>query len=378
MAPVAVADDWSVSGIGARRSRWWAAVGFAAGLVSLGAGVGLAGPHLAKTGLTPPALVGLVLVLAGGAVGAVGAARLVRGTRWRVRIPVIAGLVVAAGLVLPTVAVAVAATHVPATEVGPMGAAGARMGLRDVRFRTSDGVVLAAWYAPGTNGAGVVLRHGSGSTRSSVLGPAEVLARHGYAVLLVDARGHGDSDGRAMDLGWSGERDVAASVTYLRRRPGVEPGRIAVLGMSMGGEEAIGAAGVDDRIAAVVAEGATGRTAADDAWLSDEYGWRGWVQERVEDVQTALVDLLADARPPASLRASVAAAAPRPVLLVAAGDVADEASAGRFIRSGSPATVQLWVVPGAGHTGGLRAAPAAWERRVVGFLDAALLDGTSG
>ena len=50
----------------------------------------------------------------------------------------------------------------------------------------------------------------------------------------------------------------------------------------MGGEEAIGAAATDDRIRAVVAEGATGRTAADKAWLSEEYGLAGVVQETMQ------------------------------------------------------------------------------------------------
>jgi hypothetical protein len=61
------------------------------------------------------------------------------------------------------------------------------------------------------------------------------------------------------------------------------------------------------------------------------------------------------------------------VLLIAAGDVPDEARAARYIRSGSPTSVDLWVVAGAGHTGGLDRAPAAWTRRVTTFLDKALL-----
>ena len=32
----------------------------------------------------------------------------------------------------------------------------------------------------------------------------------------------------------------------------------------------------------------------------------------------------------------------------------------------------LWEIPGAGHVGGIRAQPAEYERRVVGFFDAAL------
>ena len=66
----------------------------------------------------------------------------------------------------------------------------------------------------------------------------------------------------------------------------------------MGGEEAIGAAATDPLIGAVVAEGATGRRAADKDWYSDAYGWRGWLQERLENVQDGITDYLTAASPP--------------------------------------------------------------------------------
>ena len=63
-----------------------------------------------------------------------------------------------------------------------------------------------------------------------MLGQAAVLARHGYGALLVDTRGHGRSGGHAMDFGWWGGRDLAAAVSFLARQPGVQAGKIAVLG----------------------------------------------------------------------------------------------------------------------------------------------------
>jgi dienelactone hydrolase len=205
-----------------------------------------------------------------------------------------------------------------------------------------------------------------------VLDQAVVLARHGYGVLLFDARGLGRSGGRAMDVGWYGDRDVSAAVDYLRGRPDVDPGRIGAVGLSMGGEEAIGAMAADSRIRAVVAEGATNRVADDWRWLPDEYGLRGRFQLGVQVVTYSLTDLLTDASPPIALRDAAASAAPRRILLIAAGNVHDEAIAGEDIRAASPSSVTLWVVDGAEHTGGLGAQPAAWEQRVVGFLDETL------
>jgi pimeloyl-ACP methyl ester carboxylesterase len=209
--------------------------------------------------------------------------------------------------------------------------------------------------------------HGAGSTRSDVLAHAVVLARHGYGVLLFDARGHGRSGGRAMDFGWYGDLDVAAAVSYLARRSDVDGKRIAAVGMSMGGEEAIGAAAADLRIRAVVAEGATNRMAADKAFLPDVYGWRGAVQQRVDAITYGLADLLTEARPPLSLREAARAASPRPILLVTAGTVPDETDAARYIRQGA-GSVQIWNVPDAGHTRALATHPAEWDRQVTAFL----------
>ena len=75
-------------------------------------------------------------------------------------------------------------------------------------------MALSGWYVPSRNGAAVVLLHGAGSTRSAVLPHAVVLADDGFGVLLYDARGHGRSQGRAMDFGWYGDLGVAAAQVW--------------------------------------------------------------------------------------------------------------------------------------------------------------------
>lgn len=179
-----------------------------------------------------------------------------------------------------------------------------------------------------------------------------------------------------MDFGWYGDLDVAGALAYLEDRPDIDDARIGAVGLSMGGEEVIGAAATDRRIRAVVAKGATGRTAADLGWLSDTYGLCGSLTEKWKALLTfGVADLLTPAQPPVSLRDAVAQAAPRPVLLVTAGDVDDETAAARYIRSAAPHTVQVWRVPGSGHTQGLATRPREWPARVLGFLDRALSPG---
>jgi hypothetical protein len=73
-----------------------------------------------------------------------------------------------------------------------------------------------------------------------------------------------------------------------------------------------------------------------------------------------------------SLNPLIGKIAPRPVLLIAAGGFEQEIPANRIYRErGGPAT-ELYELPDAGHTGGLRKHPAEYERRAIGFLDRAL------
>jgi predicted alpha/beta hydrolase len=152
--------------------------------------------------------------------------------------------------------VAVLVTNVPPLAVGDARPSDMGFAYEDVEMRTADGVRLVGWYMPSSNGASVVLRAGAGSVRTDVLDHAAVLARGGYGVLMLEARGHGGSGGNANRWGWYGNLDIGAGISFLRSREDVVDDRIGVVGISMGGEEAIGAAGSDQRIRAVVAEGA--------------------------------------------------------------------------------------------------------------------------
>ncbi len=355
--------------------RGQGAVLFAAGLVGLTVGVGLGVPHLTRAGASAVSVAGAACLLAGLALMVAGGRLLLSGRQWWIWVPSAALMVVLSAMTLLTWGQAVAATNVPATGIGSATPGDHGLAYTEVAVRTADGVTLSGWYVPSTNGAAVVLRHGAGSTRSDVLAHGVVLAREGYGVLMLDARGHGRSGGRAMDFGWFGDQDVRAGVDFVLAQPDVADGRVGVVGLSMGGEEAIGAAAGDDRIRAVVAEGAGQRVAPDKSWMPQVYGVRGRVQQILDQVTFTAADLLSSADPPVPLRQAAGAAAPRPMLLIAAGARPDEGHAARDIQQGAPGSVTVWVVPGAGHIGGLATDPHAWERRVVGFLEVHLVGG---
>ena len=357
--------------VGRHRGAWGLLVAF--GLLALAAGVGLGPRHYAEEGLTPVAVTGLVLLVVGVGLAAWGTFGVLARTRRRWWVLVLPLVLVATYLSLWTLGQAVAASYPPRPELADRTPADVGLTFREVTFPSSDGVELAGWYVPGSNGAALVLMHGAGSTRSTELDHATVLAGHGYAVLLFDARGHGESEGTGMDFGWYGEADATGAVDFIVEQPDIDPERIGLVGTSMGGEEAIGVSGVDDRVAAVVAEGATNRIAADKGYLEEAYGARGQVQQGIDALTYWFTDLLTEAPRPRSLRDSVATATgrahPTAFLVIAAGERPDEGLVADDLKERGNGLVQTWTVRGAGHTQAMKTAPDEWESRVLAFLD---------
>jgi pimeloyl-ACP methyl ester carboxylesterase len=362
----AVGVAWRAGG-----PRVRALVALVVGGAALVVGVGVTASAAATEGVAGHEVTGLLSLVAGVFLLGIGAVQLARPARpwWRIPVAVIVGFL-ALEYVLVPLTMAVYATNAPHEPLGDRAPADLGLDAEVVTIASGDGTRLEAWYVPSANGAAVLLLHGSGSTRDDMLAPAVVLAEHGYGVLLLDARGHGGSEGEPMEFGWGGERDAIAAIDVLEARPDVEDGRIGVLGNSMGGEVALTAAALDDRIRAVVAEGASARTYADLAALP------GSLERTLGAPQSwlmmAVVDLLADASPPPALSDAVAAIAPRPVLLISGSPVAERDANRLFAeRSGS---VETWELPDTPHIGAIGTHRAEYEERVLAFLDAALLD----
>ncbi len=79
---------------------------------------------------------------------------------------------------------------------------------------------------------GLVVGHGAGSRASHHEDFCRAACSRGFAVLAVDFRGHGDSQGLADG---PLEQDILAAVRLLREHPDVDPGLVCYRGSSMGG-----------------------------------------------------------------------------------------------------------------------------------------------
>jgi uncharacterized protein len=270
------------------------------------------------------------------------------------------GLVCVYWLVLP-VGMAILATHRPRAEVKP-----ADLGrpYEEAVLRTSDGLDLAAWYVPSRNGAAVIVY----PTRQGKLQEARMLVRHGYGVLLIDARGYDASEGDPNLFGWDDVKDIDAAVTWLQGRPDVQEDRIGGMGFSVGGEMMLQAAASNDGLRAVVSEGAGVRSVREDLLR----GPRGWFALPEAAVQSAALAVLTGTPPPPPLDDLVARIAPRPIFLIYAGrgGGGEEMNPKYFESALEPKT--LWKIDEAEHVGGFDARPRAYESRVIAFFDRAL------
>lgn len=240
-------------------------------------------------------------------------------------------------------------------------------GYEDVAIHTADGVDLQAWYLAPQNGKVVIVVHGAGGNRSGMIPYGEMLARHGYGVLLLDLRGHGVSGGKTNRLGWMGTADISAAVAYLKTRPEVKA--IGGLGSSMGAEVLLGAASANPELAAIAADGASRRCMAEYTVLPEN---RPLAHNFTVGVMYATVGLLSGEKPPLPMLDSIQQAASTRYLFITAGNNALEVSFNQLFSETVPDRSALWIVPGVDHVGAFGRYPDEYEQRVVDFFQSSL------
>ena len=233
------------------------------------------------------------------------------------------------------------------------------LGLEDVVLDSVHG-----WYAPGHNGAAVVLVHGSPADRMEVLPEATALLQAGFGVLLLDMPGCGESGG-APSWGAATRAAVRGGLDLLvRRAPGT---RLGLYGFSMGSCIAAQVAAEDARVGAVALAGAFTDIAAQ---LAHEYRAWGPISARPAVWAARHEGLAVDELD--TLRV-IPRLAGRPLLLInGSADhlVPPAMSDVLFAAAGEPK--DRLVVPGARHGGYAEVMGEAYLARLVSFYRAAL------
>jgi len=236
---------------------------------------------------------------------------------------------------------------------------------REVAFDASDGVDLSGWYRPTQNGATIIVLHGAGSDRTGAVAHAELLVRHGYGVLLYDARGRGRSEGVQNAWGWGWPKDVAGALAFLKARDEVDPERIGALGLSTGADVLVQVAGQGTDLEAVVADGTTVTSFADARRVKGITPVTPFVALEFATVR------LASGTKPGPVLEDMMKRITSPLLLVSAGPP-EKPFGEAYDRAAGERPVEHWHLPDVGHTAAIREAAPEYEQRVTTFFDKAL------
>jgi pimeloyl-ACP methyl ester carboxylesterase len=236
-------------------------------------------------------------------------------------------------------------------------------GAVDVEYGRSDGAPLRGWYAAPRNGAVIVFVPGAGGDRLGLAREAALLRGVGYGVLLIDLPGQGDSGGR-ITCGRTEEAAVESAVDWLARA-GVT--RIGSLSFSLGSQFLARVAGADPRLRAVVLEAPSTSIIDRIRATQGRLGWVTTLPAAMAFLQEGTIPWRHEARD------SVAAIAPRPLLLIdgwrdamATPEMAREMAA----RAGPSARLEMFD---AGHGGYWEADPTRYSALLLSYFGAALL-----
>jgi pimeloyl-ACP methyl ester carboxylesterase len=266
-----------------------------------------------------------------------------------------------------------------------------------VTFPSTDGIPLKAWWLPAdrqTDAQGrapaqsafrqsVILAHGKDDNRSGMLPRAAFLVRHGYSVLDIDLRNHGESSGNYMTPGNLEALDILGGVLLLRSRG--ERGPIATFGFSYGAVAALRAADQSPEIAAVIADSAfisfadLRQQVVSNAHLPMKSRVRAWLAgipllDQVTELIFRLrsgVKLEQDNLDTVSV---VARIRERPILFISGERdwIVPPENARRMYAQAQDPRKALLIIPGAEHNTTYTAATQLYEHQVLSFLANAL------
>jgi dipeptidyl aminopeptidase/acylaminoacyl peptidase len=269
-------------------------------------------------------------------------------------------------------------THKPLTALVRARAEDERRNLgvkmEDVQITSFDGAKLKAWlFRPEQgNGRVVIVLHGHVDNRAAAAGFGPMLLRHHYTVLAPDARAHGESGGDIATYGIYESRDLSRWVDWLTTQN--YHGCVYGLGESMGAAILLQALPNERRFCAAVADSpySSFHEVAYDRMgqkvgAGDGVGrtlFRPLIDEAFLYVKLRYGIDLNQADP-----ATAVASTRVPVLLIhGAEDFNIPLRHCQAILRNHAGVMELWEVPGAGHTTAFGTEPEEFERRVTDWF----------
>lgn len=246
----------------------------------------------------------------------------------------------------------------------------------EVTVTNDQGQRLVGWYVPPENGAVVMLQHGFKSRRQWQLNEAKMLHDAGYGALLTTVRAHDGSDGQLITFGFHEMADLGAWHQFLLSRDEVDPAKIGMYGVSMGGSLVIQYAAQNEEIKAVISHSPF--SSLDDTvdtsvrYFLDLPDWTTSIVvplvvfwgEQIGGFDSAEIDA----------KQWIDDIAPRPVFLLDAGqDVVVSEDSTELLYAAAREPKFFWQCPECDHAALDLQRPAEFEACMISFYDRHLL-----
>jgi dipeptidyl aminopeptidase/acylaminoacyl peptidase len=253
----------------------------------------------------------------------------------------------------------------PSQEISKQPQQAGIAGLREISFAAPGEPRVAAWYAPGSNRAAIVLVHGTAADRSALLAETRILAQAGFGVLALDLPGQGASEGRSH-WGVPERHAIIAAADWLKAQAEVDPQRIGGYGFSMGAYVMTQAAVLSDVFRAVT-------IAACPPDIVEE----NWVNSAQWSLLSQVPNYLAlrlSGQPRDLLpKDIVGRIAPRGLFIIGGAlDPIIPPHMAQQLFAAAGAGRQLWLVEGAKHGDYAKVAPQEFPARLIDFYRHAL------
>lgn len=239
----------------------------------------------------------------------------------------------------------------------------------DLTATSADGTVLRGWFIPADSPRLILVQHGYKDRLQTMLNLTELLHRRGYQVMLMCVRAHDRSDGEMISLGQREMPDMEAWAKIAKSQPRVDPARVGMFGVSMGGSLAIQYTATHDDVTVLVVDSAF--SSLEDTIDTSVKFFTGlpsfpfgpmiefWA-EREGRFSPRDVDA----------KKWIGAVSPRPVLIMQGGaDQVVSVSSGQKLFDAAREPKAFWFEASVGHGKFLKMMPVEFEQRVVGFFD---------
>ena len=242
--------------------------------------------------------------------------------------------------------------------------------MEKMQITALDGVILTGYFLASheNNQKVAVLLHGHRSNMSMMGNYARFYEAQGFSIFMADARGHGESGGKYLGMGWLDRLDYLLWLDSLVKKAGANC-QIVLHGVSMGASAAMmlsGEEGLPTQVKCVIAD--CGYTSVSDEFchqITHLFHLPSFPLLNLGDLECRL--LAGFSFEEASALAQVKKTKLPLLLIHGDADIYNPTEMAYALYDAAAGETELWIVPGAAHGMAFYVMPEEYIRRCEDF-----------